>query len=202
MTTIVVEMDIIEITRSKLRKELLRYYFTNPGSRRYLRELERILKLPVGNIRRELIKLEKIGLFISEKVGNLVYYSLNKKCPLYNEIKNIVLKTAGLGDIFKKKLQKIKGIEHAFIYGSFAKGEEIKTSDIDFMIIGDIQQDKLVVALHKIEDEIGRTINYVSFTQKEAIDRIRKKNHFILNVFKDKKIVIVGNEDELQRFRK
>ncbi|MBU0672343.1 MAG: nucleotidyltransferase domain-containing protein [Candidatus Margulisbacteria bacterium] len=195
-------MDILEIARSKLRKELLSYYFTNPGSRCYLRELERILGFPVGNIRRELTKLEKIRLFTSEKVGNLVYYFLNKKCPLYNEIKNIVLKTAGLGDVFKKKLKKIKGIKFAFIYGSFAKGEEIKTSDIDFMIIGDIKQDKLVAALHEVEDKIGRTINYVSFSQKEVVDRIKRKNHFILNVFKSKRIMIFGNENELQIFRK
>lgn len=86
-------MEIIEISRSRLRKGLLRHFFLHPGSRYYLRQLERLLKFPVGNIRRELRKLEEYGLFISEREGNLLYYSLHKKCSLYNEIKNIVFKT-------------------------------------------------------------------------------------------------------------
>ena len=192
-------MDIFEITRSKLRKQLLRHYFINPGGRYYLRELERILKFPVGNIRRELKKLEKFGLFISEKKGNLLFYSLNVKCPVYNEIKTMVIKTTALGDIFRNKFKKVSGIEFAFIYGSFAKGQETQSSDIDIMLIGDVLQRELLSRLHEIEDKIGRTINYLSYSRKEVIDRIKKKNYFMLNVFKDKKIMLVGNEDELQR---
>ena len=195
-------MDIMNISRSKLREELLRHYFLHPGERYYLRELERLLGFPVGNIRRELTKLKKIGLFSSEKVGNLVYFSLNKKCPLYNEIKSVVLKTVGLGDVFKKNLQKLKGIKYAFIYGSFAKGEEIAGSDIDIMIVGNVAQNELVSALHKVEDQIGRIVNYVCFTQQELKERIKKQNHFIINVMKDKKIMIVGDKSELQRIRK
>lgn len=71
-------MEIIDITRSKLRKQLLRHYFLHPESRYYLRELEKILKVPVGNLHRELKKLENSGLFSSQKVGNLIYYYLNK----------------------------------------------------------------------------------------------------------------------------
>jgi len=52
-------MDMLQITKSKLREELLNLYFTNPNKRFYLRELERILGFSVGNIRRELIKLKK-----------------------------------------------------------------------------------------------------------------------------------------------
>ena len=71
-------MELLEITRSKLRKEILNLYFTNSEKQFYLRELERILNFSVGNIRRELLKLERIGLFKTEKKGNLTYYFLNK----------------------------------------------------------------------------------------------------------------------------
>lgn len=195
-------MEILEITRSKLRSELLRLYFLHPEERYYLRELERLLKSPVGNIRRELKKLESEGLFISEKVGNLVYYSLDKKCPLYNEIKNIVLKTVGLGDIFRRELHKLKGINFAFIYGSFAKGEENKGSDVDVLVIGDMPQEKLISAINKIEDKINRTANYVLFNSKELQLRINKKNHFIVNVLRGKKIMLIGKESEIPKLKK
>jgi len=56
-------MDLFRITKSKLREGLLALYFTNPNKKYYLRELEKILNFSVGNIRRELIKLESTGLF-------------------------------------------------------------------------------------------------------------------------------------------
>ncbi len=76
-------MDIINIFKSKTRKELFRLYFTNPDSNYYLRELERLLNIPVSMIRRELLRLEKEGVFISTKKGNLLYYYLNKSYPLF-----------------------------------------------------------------------------------------------------------------------
>jgi len=190
-------MEIFELTRSKLRRELLKYYFLHPQGRYYLRELERLLKLPVGNIRRELLKMSRMGLFSPERVGNLVYYSLNRECPFYDEIRSIVLKTAGMKDVFHRELQKLEGLEIAFIYGSFADGSEVKGSDIDLFLVGDLDQYKLVRIVHKIEDQIGRTVNYVFFTKKELKDRISKKNHFILNVLNNKKIMVLGDENEL-----
>ncbi len=51
---------------------------------------------PVAYVRRELIKLNKEGIFQSERQGNLVYYSVNKSYPLYEEIKSMVFKTVGV----------------------------------------------------------------------------------------------------------
>jgi len=192
-------MEIVEITRSKLRKELLRHFFAHPGERFYLRELERILGLSVANIRRELKKLEAIGLFTSQKMGNLTYYSLNKKCPLYSEIRSIILKTTALGDVIKNNLRGIKGIKFAFVYGSFAKGAEITSSDIDLMVIGDFAREEATTRLYKIEKAIGRPVNLLSYSLKEAADRIKKKNAFMTNALKGKKIMIIGDERELQR---
>jgi len=62
-------MDMLQITKSKLREELLNLYFTNPNKRFYLRELERILGFSVGNIRRELIKLKKKAFFLQKTKG-------------------------------------------------------------------------------------------------------------------------------------
>ena len=98
-------MDITNIFSSKTRAALFRLYFTNPDSAYYLRELERLLSIPVAMIRKELLRQEKEGLFISSRRGNLVFYSLNKSYPLFDELKSIVLKTVGaaglLRDAFK-----------------------------------------------------------------------------------------------------
>ncbi len=88
-------MKLIGLIKSKTRKKILRFFFSNRGKKYYLRELERFLLLPVGNIRRELISLEKIGVFSREKRGNLVYYFLNENSPFLEIIESIILKSVG-----------------------------------------------------------------------------------------------------------
>lgn len=195
-------MEITTVIRSKLRSELLRYYFTHPGKSFYLRELERTLGFSVANIRRELKKLEAIGLFTSKKTGNLSYFSLNKQCPVYNEIRGIILKTTAFGDAIKDALKDMEGIGYAFIYGSFAKGGEISSSDVDLMIIGEVDRGNLASTLYDLEKNIGRPVNLLVYSLKEVVNRLKKKNAFIANVMKGKKIMLIGDEHELQRFRK
>ena len=190
-------MDMFRFTKSKLREELLVLYFTNPNKKYYLRELERMLNFSVGNIRRELIKLSKIGLFLSEKKGNLVYYHLNKSYPLFKELKSIIFKTSGAPKMLHTILEKFKGTSQAFIYGSFAKGEEREASDIDLLIIGEVDEDKLIEEIDKLEKKLQREINY-SIYRNEDFNKKKKEGHsFILDILKEKKIFLIGDENGL-----
>ncbi len=66
---------------------MLALFYTNPGRTYYLRELSRLLECSVGSLRRELLKFQKDGLFLTERKGNLVFYSLNMGHPLYKEMR-------------------------------------------------------------------------------------------------------------------
>lgn len=190
-------MELFQITRSKLRTGLLNLYFTNPERAFYLRELERILNFPVANIRRELLKLEKSGLFKSERKGNLVYYSLNRSYPLFQEIRSIISKTSGIPGILKEVLLKIKGIKSAFIYGSFAKNEQRDTSDIDLFILGSVNESSIIKALNPIEKKVQREINYTVYSIKEYRSKKLSKDPFIKDVLKCPKIFLIGDGNEL-----
>jgi len=190
-------MDMFRITKSKLREELLVLYFTNLNKKYYLRELERILNFSVGNIRRELIKLENTGLFISEKKGNLVYYYLNKSYPLFKELKSIISKTSGAPKMLQNILEKFSGIEQTFIYGSFAKGDEREGSDIDLLIIGEVDEDKLIEEICKLERKLQREINYAIYGKEDFNKKKKEDNSFVLDILKEKKIFLIGEENGL-----
>ena len=190
-------MDISKIFKSKTRKEVFRLYFTNPESEYYLRELERILNIPVSMIRNELIHLEEDGIFLSRKRGNLTYYLLNKSYPLFDELKSIVSKTVGVQGLFKEILNKIKGIEVVFIYGSFAKQEENAKSDIDLFIVGKINESKLIREINKLEKVLKREINYSIFTRDELKKKMKEKDPFIMDLLKNPKIFLIGDKDAL-----
>ncbi|MDP8213170.1 MAG: nucleotidyltransferase domain-containing protein [Candidatus Zapsychrus exili] len=183
-------MDIFKLTKSKTREKLLQLFFSDPSKKYYLRELERILNISVGNIRRELLFLEKTGLFKCEKMGKQVYYFLNKDSALFEDFKNIVFKTIGVQGRLKKELEKIKGIKQAFIFGSFAKNKENTSSDIDLMIIGKIDEDLLISKISKLENLFKREINYHLIDEEEWKEK-SKKDSFLKNIIHSPKIKII-----------
>lgn len=191
-------MDISNIFKSKVRKALFRLYFTNPENEYYLRELERILGIPVAVIRKELTRLKKDGIFISRKKANLVFYSINKSYPLFEELKSIISKTIGVTASLQDVLKNIKGAEIAFIYGSFAKNSERPTSDIDICIIGDINENTLIREVKKIEGALKREINYTLYTLSEFLSKKRKKDTFIMNLLENPKIMLIGEKNDLR----
>ena len=190
-------MDFTKIFKSKARMALLRLYFTNPDKEYYLRELERILSTPVSIIRKELVALEKSGIFQLSKKANLCYYSLNKEYPLYDELKNIVFKTVGIQGALAELLLSIKGIEIAFIYGSFASGKEKFSSDMDLMIIGDPDTSSLYETIAKLEKKLEREINPTIYSMKEYKAKKKDESGFIIDLLKNPKIMLIGGENDL-----
>ena len=71
-----------------------------------------------------------------------------------------VFKTVGVKGSIKEVLDEIGNINFAFIYGSYAKAKENYISDIDFAIIGNPDEDKLIKKLDKLEEKFQREINY------------------------------------------
>ncbi|OPY76040.1 MAG: Nucleotidyltransferase domain protein [Syntrophorhabdus sp. PtaU1.Bin058] len=191
-------MDIAKLFKSKARKALFQLYFTNPEDSYYLRQLEKIFNIPASILRKELIRLEEEGVFISEKKGNLLYYRLDKEYPLFEELKNIVRKTIGIEGLLKDAIGNIEGIAVAFIYGSFAKGKERAASDVDLCIIGSVDEDKLISKISAIERSVKREINYTLFTEGEFRKRKKGKDGYILELLDSKKIMLKGKEDDLR----
>lgn len=183
-------MDIFKLTKSKVREKILQLFFSDPEKKYYLRELERILDISVGNIRRELLSLEKSGLFKREKMGKQVYYSLNKESALFEDFKNIIFKTIGVEGTLRQELKKINGIKRAFIFGSFAKNKEDSSSDIDLMIIGDVDEDLLVSKISKLENQFRREINYHLIDEQEWKEK-SQKDSFIKAIISGPKIEIL-----------
>ena len=190
-------MDISNLFKSKVRKALFRLYFTNPDSEFYLRELERMLSIPVSMVRKELLRLESEDVFLSHKKGNLTYYKVNKTYPLFSELKSIVFKTIGVQGLLEEVLRKIKGIEIAFIYGSYAKATEKADSDIDLCIIGSVSEGVLVRRINELEKVLKREINYTMYTNKEFAGKKRKKDPFITELIQNIKIMLIGEKNDL-----
>jgi len=190
-------VNFLEITKSRLRRKLLAYFFTNPDSSLYLRETASILKEDAGNLSKEFVKLEKSGIFVSSIRGNQKYFSLNIKHPLYKDLKSIIFKTVGIEGSLREAVNDVEGVDAAFIYGSFAAKKEHSASDIDILIIGSPDENKLMKKIEVLEKTLQREINYNVYPKKEFKRRLEKKDSFAVNIIKRPKITLKGNPDAI-----
>jgi len=191
-------MNILaEILSSKIRSEIFRLLFGMNGVALHMREIERRSGMTIGTIQQELKKLVRLNLIKERKDGNRLYYDANKENPLYPEIRNMVLKTVGLLQIFKEALAKEPSIEIAFIFGSVAQQNEKDKSDVDLMVIGDLGMRRLTGLLSGISARISREINSHVFTKKEFLKRKIGEDHFLNQILESPKMFIIGNEPEL-----
>ncbi|MFH1223609.1 MAG: nucleotidyltransferase domain-containing protein [Pseudomonadota bacterium] len=190
------------LRKSIARRKILSLFFANEEKDFYVRELEKLTGVWAGNIRRELLHLTNAGLFTTSTRGNLVFYKLNKNCPYYKELSNILAAELGIPAKIKEILMGIKGIQKAFIYGSYINGTFKKDSDIDVMIIGSPPRDQLLHKIAVLEDELRREIDYQVYSQEAFNLNISKGNPFIEEVLNSPKIVLIGEENGYQRKNK
>jgi len=186
-------VNFLLLTKSRLRQKILSYYFTNPFKRLYLRQAASILEEDPGNLSKEFSRLEKEGIFIAETQGNQKHFYLNKQYPLYDELKSILFKTIGVEGRLKGIIEKIKGVQLSFIYGSYAANKENALSDVDLLIVGGVDEDKLLKEIESAERVLGREINYNIYPLKEFKEKLKRKDNFITNILKRPKIILKGN---------
>ncbi len=182
---------------SSTRAELLGLFFNNPDDRFYLREIARHIGKDAAGIKRELDNLVKIGLLAKEKRGVQKYYFANKNSPIFAEMKGLIFKTTGAQGAMKTSLSRLKGVQVAFIYGSYARGSEKDDSNINLMVIGQANITELNDMVMNLEDKLKRDIDYLVFDEQEYRKRKESKDPFIRELLKGKKIFLVGKEDDL-----
>ncbi len=182
---------------SSTRAELLGLFFNNPDDRFYLREIARHIGKDAAGIKRELDNLVKIGLLAKEKRGVQKYYFANKNSPIFAEMKGLIFKTTGAQGAMKTSLSRLKGVQTAFIYGSYARGSEKEDSNINLMVIGQANITELNDMVMSLEDKLKRDIDYLVFDEQEYRKRKESKDPFIRELLRGKKIFLVGNEDGL-----
>lgn len=173
--------------------EIIKLFFKNPDKEYYFREIAKNLNKEPSHYQKYLDNLVEDNILLDERRGNMRFFRLNKEHPLYEEIKSIVSKTIGLENELKELVDKLDSVDCAFIFGSMAKGTENSNSDVDLMLIGDINQDALTTAISSVEGKIAREINYHIYSNQEIVRKIKEKDSFISNIFLSPIIKLKGN---------
>ena len=187
----------------KTRRTVLALLLTHPEESFYLRQIVRSAGLGQGAVQRELQHLTEAGLLLRRRQGHQVHYQANRDSPIFKELKSLVVKTAGVGDILRQALSGLKDrIQAAFLYGSFATGKDRPASDLDLAVIGDVTFGEVVSQLRPAQETLEREINPTVYTPNEFQKKLQAKHHFVSAIIQGPKIMLIGEERELARWGK
>jgi predicted nucleotidyltransferase len=182
--------------RSNLRRRLLTFFYVNRKARMYVRQLAEALQADSTNLSRELARLEREGLLLSEQEGRQLYYSLNRASPYLKPLFALLQGAIGVAPALKRALGPISGIQSAWLYGSFAKDEADAASDIDVLVVGEPESTELAAEMRKAERALRREINYTVLSPRELARRLKKDDPFLADIWNGKRVELIGPDHD------
>jgi predicted nucleotidyltransferase len=183
------------------RRGVLSLLFGQPDNRFYFREILRAVGGGSGAVQRELKLLTEAGLIERDRDGHQVYYTPNRQSPIFEELRTIVEKTAGAAGVLRSAFESFVAsgdILVAFVYGSTARGGATPRSDVDVLIVGSVTLADLLPALRAAEARLGREVNASVFPPAEFQTKFRRGNAFVKRVMAEPKILVAGDQHELE----
>ncbi len=160
----------------------------NPYEKYYLREAARLLKISPMTLKRSLDFLLKNKLIQKENIKNQILYLANMNNPAFRYLKisyNLsLLVNKNLVEFTRKEIPEISAI---VLYGSFAKGENDKGSDIDILVISPVKKSIST----NVSELLGKVVNLSFFSPAQWNKQAKTNRAFYLDVITEG-IVLYG----------
>ncbi len=162
---------------TRLQSEILRLLIIKAGSKLNQRAIARFLSVSPTAIAKATKDLEKADLINiqRDKVINLNTITLNRDNPKTTQLKRAdnlrQIYESGLADFLEKELAGATII----LFGSYSRGEDIITSDIDIAAIGRKEKQ---LNLTKFDKLLERTIRINFYTSFNKIHKHLRENLF------------------------
>ena len=183
----------------KTRRTVLALLYSHPDESFYLRQIARVTGAGMGSLQRELKQLSEAGVIQRSEIGRQAFFKANSDCPVFLELRNLIIKTFGVADVLRAALSPLaETIQVAFIFGSMVSGEFKQSSDLDVMVIGKIEFAEVVAALSPVQETLAREINPTVYPSEEFKSKLAEGHHFLKTVLNASKLFLIGDENELE----
>ena len=158
--------------------KVLEVFLKEPTSTHFIKEISRKIKIAPTSVRiniKQLFKAKLIKVQKSRPFDGYVADRENDKFLFYKRIYNLY-------SLYSLKELIIESIQPKAIvlFGSYSKGEDIETSDIDIIVLSKLKKE---INFEKFEKDLGRKINVIFIDKLEKLDkniRIKAINGIVL----------------------
>lgn len=188
-----------ELLASPALARLVLHFALHGDEPHHVRGLQRRSRLSMSSLNRELRRLESRGLVERIDDGGRALYRAAESHPAWKTLRQLVRDFADPAEVVQEAISGIEGIDAAFVFGSFARGDAGKHSDVDVLVVGQVEAD---AALGRKSAEasllLGRPVEVRAYTPDRLQRSLNAGNAVLGRIMSGPKRWIVGDEDRLQ----
>ncbi len=185
---------------SEVRIALLKLMLLHPNEQHHVRSIVREVGAEINAVRRELSRLEKVGLLFKRKSSNRVYFRVNTDHVYYSDLLSMVAKDEGLGKDIIDHAKQLGDIKFAMIAKPFLTGRVSTVLDVDLFIVGRPEMSLLKVIVERAQSARSKEINYSVMTPEEFNHRKRTNDQFINRVLSQGRAMLIGDEEKFASY--
>ena len=190
------------------RKKILEVFMSDPAKEIHLREISRLSKVSLNNVNNTMRQFVKDGLFKRREISNMSlfkpnldsedllklfeYMELEMKKAFYSKNKSIARLlekyTTNVIELSKRQIQLI------VLFGSVARGEWDKGSDIDILAVSSNKDSDTINILNKAKIDVSPLLEIrpISTTIEKFTEGLKKKTEFYHELWNDR--IVLYNE--------
>ena len=190
------------------RKKILEVFMGDPAKEIHLREIYRLSKVSLNNVNDTMRHFVKDGLFKRREISNMSlfkpnldsedllklfeYLELKRKKEFYSKNKCIARLlekyTANVINVSKRQIQLV------VLFGSVARGEWVKGSDIDILAVSSNKDSDAINILNKAKIDVSPLLEIrpISTTIEKFTEGLKKKTEFYHELWNDR--IVLYNE--------
>lgn len=190
------------------RKKILQVFLSDPFKEIHLREIARLSKSSLANVDNSMRLFVKSDIFKRNEMSHSTFFRPNlendetiKIFELleFDRRKTFYAKNKNIARLLKKYTDTIvelsnKRIQLVVLFGSVARGEWTKGSDIDILAVVPDKENDIIGILNKAKTDASPLLEIrpVSTTTKKFIDGYKAKTEFYDNLWNDR--IVFYNE--------
>lgn len=183
-------LDLVKLFGSRSRVKLLEKLVIEDTVGRsstgfFIRELCRDTDEQINAVRRELMNLEALTILKSYEQNKKKYYAMNRNCAIYNEIREMFLKSYNVLTPVKEFFKGRKNLDLVTISETILDFRNETTNNIvDIFIIGELDKIEFNNFLEK--SFFGKKVKYAIMSLEDFMNRLEYNDKLVLSILGQK----------------
>jgi DNA-binding transcriptional ArsR family regulator len=187
--------SLAPILRSDVQGRILAELLIDPSRELSPSDLARRVGVSSSTVSREIDRAEVARIVASRRVGNVRLVRADTDNPLHLPLKQLVLASYGAPAVIADEFGAIKGIEHLYLFGSWAARYAGQPGpaprDIDVLVIGRPDREQVYEAAERAERRLTLVVQVAFRTPRQWAE---EKDPFIHEV-KSRPLVLVLSQE-------
>jgi predicted nucleotidyltransferase len=184
-----------EVLASPALARLVLHFALHGDRAQHVRALHRHSGLSMSSLHRELRRLEARELVERLEEGGRVLYRAAEAHSGWRALREVIREFADPAEVVEEAIVGVEGVEAAFVYGSFARGDARADSDVDVLVLGDdVAEAHLGREAAEASVLLGRPVEVRTYTRDRLKRQLAGGNAVLGRILAGPKRWIVGDE--------